>query len=341
MTKPTPFFSIVVPTWNTGAKIDETIHSLLNQEFPRDQYEIVIVDDGSTDKTLDRLKPYSDRIQILQQQNSGAASARNRGMQHAKGEYIVCFDHDDILLPHALAIYKRVVDAFERPPVLLAAYSSFSAAKALKIPFANPSIVECVKFRDYFGKTVSTPKSNSVIVLCKERVLSAGGYSQNAGSFDDDDILFKLGDAGPMIKIIRPITVGHRAHGQNASRDLEFCIQGTLALIRNERRGVYPGGGRRMIDRRGLMGSIVIWYCYSYLRRRKESLYARFAGIVRLLLHARGMIFVAFLRKVVGKSYLREPRSIDFSSAESSYPPGIAGRVRGSVAIDMSRDNAH
>ena len=318
MTTPTPFFSVVVPTWNTGAKIDETIHSLLNQDFPRDQYEIIVVDDGSTDDTLDRLKPYPDRIQISRQQNSGAASARNRGNQLAKGEYIVCFDHDDILFPHALTVYKRVIDAFEHPPVLMAEMTLFSTVEALELASGKPSSVECVKCRDYFGKTIFTAVMNSVLVLRKDRVLSAGGYSPDAGSYDDDDILFKLGNASPMVKIIRPITVGYRMHARNASRDLEFYTQGALALIRNERRGVYPGGGRRMIDRRGLIGSHIIWVCFWHFWKRKTPLYARFAFIVRLLLHARGMIFVAFLRKVARKFYSHEARSIDFSVSKSA-----------------------
>jgi glycosyltransferase involved in cell wall biosynthesis len=92
----------VIPTWNGGKFVSETIHSLVKQDFPYSQYEIIVVDDGSTDDTLKRLDSFSNRIRIFQQQNLGAASARNKGMQHARGEYIVCFDHDDILFPYAL-----------------------------------------------------------------------------------------------------------------------------------------------------------------------------------------------------------------------------------------------
>src|SRR4030095_8653905 len=227
----TPFFSIVVPTWNRGKLIGETIQSLLNQDFPHSQYEIIVVDDGSTDDTVNHLEPFSSRIRIFQQQNSGAPSARNRGMQHARGEYIVCFDHDDILFPYALTVYKRVIDAFEHPPVLLA-----SQGRTRTITPGKPRRVECIKCKDYFGKSVPTITINSIFILRKDRVLSVGGYSPDSGSYDDQDILFKLGNASPIVKIIHPTTVEYRLHDRNATRDSEFVTQGLLALIRNERR---------------------------------------------------------------------------------------------------------
>jgi glycosyltransferase involved in cell wall biosynthesis len=310
---PTPFFSIVVPTWNSGNWIGETISSLLNQNFPSDQHEIIVVDDGSTDETLNRLERFSNRIRIFQQQNLGAASARNRGMQHARGEYIVCFDHDDILMPNALTVYKRVIDAFERPPVVLAQATFFSGRTTDLTP-AKPSRVECIKCKDFFGKTVPTVVLNSILILRKDRVLSVGGYSPDIASYDDHDLLFKLGNASPMVKIVQPITVGYRLHGRNATRDLEFVTQGTLAFIRNERRGLYPGGSRRMLDRRGLIGSNVLRNCYShYLKARQFSLRARLSHIVRLLLYTREMIVAAVIRNWFSYFYSKEVRLLDRS----------------------------
>jgi glycosyltransferase involved in cell wall biosynthesis len=298
----TPFFSIVVPTWNRGKLIEDTMHSLLNQDFPHSQYEIIVVDDGSTDDTLNQLGPFSSRIRIFQQQNLGAPTARNRGMQQAKGEYIVCFDHDDILFPYALTVYKRVIDAFERPPLLMA-----SLGKVENLTPEKPSRVECVKCKDYFSKSVPMEIMNSVLILRKDNVLNAGGYSPDSGSYDDQDVLFKLGNASPIIKINQPKTVDYRYHDRNATRDPEFVTQGLLHMIRNERRGVYPGGGRRMLDRRGLIGTSVLWVCYFYhFTARQTPLHDRLSHIVRLLLHARGMILAAFVRRGFKHFYSKE-----------------------------------
>ena len=69
MTPASPFFSIVVPAYNAGHFVEATLDSLLNQTF--DSYEVVVVDDGSTDDTLARLRPYADRVTIIRQANQG------------------------------------------------------------------------------------------------------------------------------------------------------------------------------------------------------------------------------------------------------------------------------
>jgi len=318
MTMHRPFFSIVIPTWNGGKTIRETINSLLNQNFPYSQSEIIVVDDGSTDDTLNKLDSFSNRIRIFQQQNSGAASARNMGMHRARGEYIVCFDHDDILFPDALRVYKQVIDAFDRPPVLLG-QAHFFSGRSLEFSPGKPSTVECVKCKDFFGKTVPTVVLNSILILRKDKVLSAGGYSPDIASYDDHDLLFKLGNAGPMVKIMRPITVAYRLHGRNATRDPEFVTQGAIALIRNERRGIYPGGVSRMLDRRGLIGSNILSNSYSYyLKSRQIPLRLRLAHIGRLMLYARGMIPAAAIRTSLNYFYSEEVRSLVCSISESA-----------------------
>jgi len=235
-----PFFSIVVPTWNRGAIIEETVHSLLDQDFPHSQYEIIIVDDGSTDDTLERLQSFSSRIRVLRQPKSGTAAARNLGIQNANGDYIASFDSDDILAPYALSVYKIVIDAFDRPPVVLAQHTSFRGSHAVNLYPARPSMISCIKCRDYFGKAVQSSTYNINFVLRKDVVLGVGGYSFD--SFDDTDLIFKLGTASPMVKIVQPITTAVRSHDGNVTKDLKFFTQGMTMHIRSERRGMYPGG---------------------------------------------------------------------------------------------------
>jgi glycosyltransferase involved in cell wall biosynthesis len=316
MKKPKPFISIVVPTWNGGAMIGETIDSLLNQDFPHSQYEIIIVDDASTDNTLERLEAFSGRVRVFQQSKAGSASARNLGIHRADGDYLVCFDQDDILFPYALQVYRGVIDAFDRPPVVLAQYIQFRGGEVINPGSGNPARVNCVKCRDYFGKTVQTEVLNSIFVLRRDSVLHAGCYSSDTASYDDHDLLFKLGTASPMVKILHPPTVAYRIHDRNATRDAEFLLQGTLALIRNERLRLYPGGWRRLLDRRGLIGSNVLSICYrSFFRARHMPLHRRLALINRLLLHARGLVFVALVRKGFSRFYSQELRSLDSVSS--------------------------
>ena len=98
--------SVVVPVYNTGKYVDECAPSLLGQSLPADEYEVIYVDDGSTDDTLARLEKIAaehPNVQVHTRPNSGWPGApRNLGMSHARGEYIQFVDHDDTLGPEAL-----------------------------------------------------------------------------------------------------------------------------------------------------------------------------------------------------------------------------------------------
>ncbi|WP_344088127.1 glycosyltransferase family 2 protein [Luedemannella helvata] len=98
--------SVVVPVWNPGPDFDRCLRSLLRQSLPADRYEIIFVDDGSTDGTaerLDELAAQHEQIKVIHIPNSGwPGKPRNIGIAHARGEYIQFVDNDDSLAPEAL-----------------------------------------------------------------------------------------------------------------------------------------------------------------------------------------------------------------------------------------------
>ncbi len=97
-----PRFSIIVPTYNRAASIQATLDSCFAQTCT--DFELIVVDDGSTDDTLDALAAIEDpRLVVLPQENAGPAAARNHGMRTARGDYIAFLDSDDIWYPHFLA----------------------------------------------------------------------------------------------------------------------------------------------------------------------------------------------------------------------------------------------
>lgn len=111
MQKHHPKVSVIIATFNRGDMIVESLESVMNQTYT--DFEVIVVDDGSTDNTEEALKPYFDRITYIRQDNAGAAAARNRGGEVAKGEYIAFQDSDDIWLPDKL---KKQIAFFERNP---------------------------------------------------------------------------------------------------------------------------------------------------------------------------------------------------------------------------------
>ena len=105
--------SIVIPVYNKAEYISDCLESLLQQDF--DDFEIVAVNDGSTDdsgKICDEKAAEDARIRVIQTENGGVTAARRKGVEQAKGEYIMFVDADDKLLPNAIkTLYKAIIDS--------------------------------------------------------------------------------------------------------------------------------------------------------------------------------------------------------------------------------------
>src|ERR1700730_10813668 len=98
-----PLVTVLIDTFNYGHFIDEAIRSVLVQDFPAEQMEIIVVDDGSTDDTRERVAQYAERVQYFYKPNGGQASAFNFGIAKARGEYVALLDADDYWLPSKLS----------------------------------------------------------------------------------------------------------------------------------------------------------------------------------------------------------------------------------------------
>ena len=100
--------SVVIPLYNKESSIKDTLHSVLSQNF--NDFEVVIVNDGSTDNSVDVVKTIKDsRIRLIEQKNGGPSKARNTGILNAKGDWIVLLDADDQLLPNALNTFSIAI----------------------------------------------------------------------------------------------------------------------------------------------------------------------------------------------------------------------------------------
>jgi len=108
-----PLVTALINSYNYGHFVEQAIDGVLAQDYPSDRVEVLVVDDGSTDDTAERVKRYGTRIQYLPKPNGGQASAFNYGFERATGDIIALLDADDYWLPTKLS---RVVRAFEELP---------------------------------------------------------------------------------------------------------------------------------------------------------------------------------------------------------------------------------
>ncbi len=123
------FFSIIIPTYNRAHLIVKTINSVLQQRYKN--YEIIIVDDGSTDDTEETVATYlKENIKYFKKENGERAAARNYGTLKAKGDYINWFDSDDLMLPNHLEEAVKIIQHYKQPEIF--ALSFTIATKYLK-----------------------------------------------------------------------------------------------------------------------------------------------------------------------------------------------------------------
>jgi glycosyltransferase involved in cell wall biosynthesis len=121
--------SVIIPTYNRALYLLEAIESVLMQTY--DDIEIIVIDDGSTDDTRDKLKPYQNSIRYKYIENGGPARARNVGMQMATGRYIAFLDSDDLYYPYKIKIQADFLDIHEDIAMVSSEFSAFNDNRLL------------------------------------------------------------------------------------------------------------------------------------------------------------------------------------------------------------------
>src|SRR5262249_55213745 len=109
-------FSVVIPTFNRAKLLARTLESVWSQRFT--DYEIVVVDDGSSDGTQAYLHSLDDKVRVVTQSNKGPGAARNTGIRHATGEYVALLDSDDIWFPWTLDTFAKTIEMYQSPCIV-------------------------------------------------------------------------------------------------------------------------------------------------------------------------------------------------------------------------------
>jgi glycosyltransferase involved in cell wall biosynthesis len=284
-----PRFSIVIPSYNRYEYVGLAIDSVLSQTFT--DFEVVVLDDGSTDGAIEVIKSYGSRLKLICQPNRGAEAARSRGVGAACGEYVVLLDDDDMLFPEALATYDRLIRALHEPPVILGAVVLIYDRAALP-PSDGDGPIEYLQFTDYLSRDVPVSLTCSQLVVKRSVALATGAFrpEPTAFPFDIPDMMLRLGTSGPFIILRRPNTVAYRQHSSNSVKAVDSMIESASCLARLERLGAYPGGAARRFGRYVCIGTMALFWVFKAVRRR------RYRTALRLLLDSAPMILAGLIK---------------------------------------------
>lgn len=180
--------SVVIPLYNKESQINQTIQSVLRQSFQ--DFEIVVVDDGSTDNSVSEVKRFNDsRIRIVSQTNAGVSAARNRGIAEAKGEFIALLDGDDEWKPDYLATQYALTEKYPECDVFATDYEFRSSDGEV-----SPTIINRLPFNsedgiltNYFEvATHSHPPICSISIMTRKGIFeSIGGFPLGIRSGED------------------------------------------------------------------------------------------------------------------------------------------------------------
>lgn len=229
-----PFFSIVIPTYNRAPLIGKAIESVLAQEFT--DWELVIIDDGSTDNTGEIVKRYNDsRIHYHWKINEERSVARNTGISMSRGEYICFLDSDDYYLPqHLLTLYSEIT-AKDRPVALFCTGAKVIGDKSYDLPVYNN--VDAPPRYIFFHKL----DMNTVCV--HRNILQKHRFNEKQMIGEDTNLWIRITCEFPMFGIHKhtTVTVQHDNSGMvNYYRDPNI---GMLKLYVNSAKDFFASSG--------------------------------------------------------------------------------------------------
>jgi glycosyltransferase involved in cell wall biosynthesis len=229
--------SVILPVYNAATFLAAAIDSILQQTFQ--EFELIIVDDGSTDNSLEIIHPYlsNPKVKVIKGDHKGLSSALNLGIAEAQYEWIARMDADDIALPER---FQRQLEAIRLLPQVVAwgtyAFYISSNGKKLGLAASGPTSIQDFEHRRDDGHLVQL--IHPTVILKKETLVAVGGYRTEFEPVEDLDLFNRMTAYGPVLAIPEPL-LKYRIHNQSVSMQ-RFFFQRVLMryIITSHRRSL-------------------------------------------------------------------------------------------------------
>jgi glycosyltransferase involved in cell wall biosynthesis len=225
-----PKVSIVIATYNRAEFLPATIESVLQQRFQ--DFELIVVDDGSTDDTKQVLQPYLDRLHYVCQENRGPSAARNAGVRLARAPWVAIQDSDDICAPNYLASLYPFARGHQECGMVFANGAYLSGKEhhrdtIIPAPKSRRLAEQGVKLGDLFEKSIVRLQAALISKKCYDAL---GGHDESLRISMDLDLAFRLYARYP-VAYLDEVVFFYRKHGGNISANQELRLLENIRVI--------------------------------------------------------------------------------------------------------------
>lgn len=248
-------FSVIIPVYNRAEIVGEAIRSVLDQSV--EDFEVIVVDDGSTDGTAEVVREqYGSEVRLLRQENKGPGAARNRGIEAARGDFVTFLDSDDVWFPWTLSVFDRAIRRNDQVSFVAGTHEDVESRKDVCTHLETdlddygdqwwPNYYTAAEERPLW---IGTP----AVAIRLDVLRSVGRFTTARTNAEDSDLWMRLGTASGFVRVRKPPVFTYRRGEDSQVQDLRKTFRGIRKMIERERRGEYPGGSARRNQRRKVL----------------------------------------------------------------------------------------
>ncbi len=220
--------SVIIPTYNRDHLLPDAIDSVLAQDFG--DYELIVIDDGSTDNTLTILDGYTNKVKVYRQTNQGVSAARNHGIAVSSGELIAFLDSDDQWLPQKLSVQAAFFNS--TPEALICQTQEIWIRNGVRV---NPKKRHQKPSGRIFEKSLELCLvSPSAVMLRRCLFDSVGLFDESLTACEDYDLWLRISCRFPVYLIDKPLIIKKGGHADQLSKMKgldRFRIRSLLKII--------------------------------------------------------------------------------------------------------------
>jgi glycosyltransferase involved in cell wall biosynthesis len=246
-----PITSVIIPTYNRWPLVAEAVDSVLAQSFQ--DIEIIVVDDGSTDGTTNRLAKFDGRLRLFTTTRRGVAAARNFGVSQAQGCYVAFLDSDDLWLPGKLETQIAFLD--RHPEIQICQTDEIWLRNGVRV---NPKAMHRKPSGDIFVRSLDLCLiSPSAVMMTRELFQRIGGFDESFPVCEDYDLWLRVTSVYSVPLIPEALVVKRGGHADQLSRSLwgmdRYRVLALQKILRSGLDGVPRTAARDVLRRKVLI----------------------------------------------------------------------------------------